>query len=196
MTCMGNALYWSYFSRVEPNSCLTVHCCTTRETVKTHGMNSIQVKPCCEEAEGNYLTVIFVCTQRLMSLCVPSWGASAWQQAQGRGPQLYLPHSPFSCHKFRERLPPALQGKPIYIRAGEMRIWAEALKATCFFFKAWHKAPAGFSTGFLHTSMSYTHSKCPVIMNSASVFFLMVLIIGNSFGLHIAVTCITRAIPF
>lgn len=135
MTCMGNALYWSYFSRVELNSCLTVHSCTTRETVKTHGMNSIQVKPCCEEAEGNYLTVIFVCTQRLMSLCVPSWGASAWQQAQGRGPQLYLPHSPFSCHKFRERLPPALQGMPIYIRAGEMRIWAEALKATCFFLK-------------------------------------------------------------
>lgn len=195
MTCMGNALYWSYFSRVELNSCLTVHSCTTPETIKTHGMNSIQVKPCCEEAESNYHTVIFVCTQRLMPLCVPSWGATAWQQTPGWGPQLYLPHSPFSCYKFREiTTSPA---RKAHLHQG----WRDedlnrSSKSHFFLFKAWHKAPAGFTTGFLYTSMSYTHSKCPVIMNSANMFFLMVLIIGNSFGLHIAVTCITRAIPF
>jgi len=44
--------------------------------------------------------------------------------------------------------------------------------------------------------MSYTHGKCPIIVNSANVLFLMALIIGNSFGLHIAVTCITSVISF
>lgn len=49
---------------------------------------------------------------------------------------------------------------------------------------------------FLCVHMSYMHSECPVIRNSADVLFLTALIIGNSFGLHIAVTCITRAISF
>lgn len=83
---------------------------------KNTEMNSIQVKLGCEEAEGNYLPVIFACTRRVEALCdkacqhgVPQHDSKHREGDLGFT-SLKAPSSAINTG----RRAPALQGKPMH----------------------------------------------------------------------------------